>query len=49
MYDSFFTAPERARTPNLSVRSRTLYPIELLAHGLYRRKRHYSTILMDVN
>ena len=27
-------APEKARTPNLSVRSRTLYPIELLVHAL---------------
>lgn len=26
-------APEKARTPNLSVRSRTLYPIELLVHA----------------
>ena len=30
-------APERSRTPNLLIRSQTLYPIELRAHDLYRK------------
>ena len=30
------SAPERSRTPNLSIRSQTLYPIELRAHMVPR-------------
>ncbi len=40
-------APEKARTPNLSVRSRTLYPIELLVH--VSNETHYSTRNIFVN
>ncbi len=28
-------APERSRTPNLLIRSQTLYPIELRAHNMF--------------
>ena len=38
---SDLNAPEKARTPNLSVRSRTLYPIELLVHGLQTQEILY--------
>ena len=32
-------APERSRTPNLLIRSQTLYPIELRAHNAENRNR----------
>ncbi len=31
-YFPYYGAPERSRTPNLLIRSQTLYPIELRAH-----------------
>jgi hypothetical protein len=38
-YFPSYGAPERSRTPNLLIRSQTLYPIELRAHGAENRNR----------
>ena len=48
MLQGFFGAPAGARTPNLLIRSQTLYPIELRARILYiyMRSRLYATTLL---
>ena len=33
-FDTAFGVPEGSRTPDLSLRRRTLYPTELLAHNI---------------
>ena len=50
-YIFYYGAPERSRTPNLLIRSQTLYPIELRAHNNECRgpdlNRHGSHLPQD--
>ena len=40
-----FGAPEETRTPDLLIRSQTLYPAELPAHMRFLNRKIYITIL----
>ncbi len=51
IYNIKYGAPERSRTPNLLIRSQTLYPIELRAHkngaedGIRTRDPHLGKVV----
>ena len=43
----FPRAPEKIRTPDTTVRSRMLYPAELLTHPLFFNSKNYYIYRLD--
>ena len=44
---SCYGAPEGTRTPDLLIRSQTLYPAELLAHVLFYSDIYITTVTLE--